>query len=61
MLIMENKSYNFYLWLVNQRDKNHYGWGFTPMGYVCQTLVEIYGWVHFNIISKQKRRCDDNA
>ena len=54
MLIMKNMSYNFYLWLVNQRDKNHYRWGFMPMGYVWQTLVGIYGWIHFNIISKQK-------
>ena len=60
MLIMEDKSYNFYLWLVNQRDKNQRKWGFTPMGYVWQVLVEIYGWIYFNIISKQKRRCDDN-
>ena len=53
---MRNKSYNFYLWLVDHRDKNHYIWGFTPMGYVWQALVYIYGWIHFNIISKQKRR-----
>ena len=62
ILIMEKKSYNFYLWLVNQRDKNHYRWGFTPMGYVWQALVYIYGWIHFNIISCEKRRYTaDNA
>ena len=42
---MRNKSYNFYLWLVDHRDKNSYIWGFTPMGYVWQALVYIYGWV----------------
>ena len=52
---MENNSDKFYLWFVNQRDKNHYSWGFTPMGYIWQALVYIYEWVYFNIISKQKR------
>ena len=31
-------------------------WGFTPMGYIWEALVHIYGWIHFNIISNQKRR-----
>ena len=53
---MVNTSYKFYLWLVDQRNKNHYMWGFTPIGYIWQALVYIYGWIHFNIISKQKRR-----
>lgn len=60
---MKNLSYKFYLWLVKQRGKNHYSWGFTPMGYVWEALVVIYGWIHFNIISYQKRRhyADNNV
>ena len=53
---MKNSSYNFYLWLVDHRDKNSYIWGFTPMGYIWQALVYIYGWIHFNIIACEKRR-----
>ena len=60
--MMRNNSYKFYLWLVDHRDKNSYIWGFTPMGYVWQALVYIYGWIYFNIISYQKRRyAADNA
>lgn len=43
------KCYDVYLWLIDQRDKNHSKNGFTFFGYIFQTLVTIYSKVFFRI------------